>query len=261
MVSVAGIRKDLKGKADPVKARLLRGFFKTGKGEYGEGDIFIGVTVPELRKIAKRHSTVSLDGIKELLSSGIHEERLVSLLILIDKYSNGNETERGEIFKFYINNLSGINNWDLVDISAPKIVGEHLMERDRKFLYRLAKSPNLWERRISIISTLRFIRVGDFKDTFGIAHILIDDRHDLMHKSLGWMLREVGKLDMEAEEEFLRSHLRRIPRTSLRYAIERFPWSKRAIYMRGANVTFVCKTPFQKDGNQTAQIVVFGCGQ
>lgn len=226
------IRKELRGKADPVRARLLQGFFKTGKGEYGEGDVFIGVTVPESRKIAKKFAGISFGKIKGLLSSVVHEERLVSLLILIDKYSNGDEKERRKVFKLYIDNISRINNWDLVDLSAPRIVGEHLLGRNREILLKLAKSRVMWERRISIISTLRFIRDGDFGDTFRIGRILLDDGHDLIHKALGWALREVGKLDMEAEERFLKTHLRRIPRTTLRYAIERFPWPKRALYMR-----------------------------
>ena len=226
------VRKELKSMADPGKAAILQRYFKTGLGQYGEGDIFIGVTVPQSRKVAKKFSQLQLVEVKTLLYSRIHEERLVALLILVWRYSSAlsSREEKEEIVKFYLDNIKQVNNWDLVDLSAPNILGAHLIDRDRRLLYRLARSENVWERRIAILATYHFIRNGDFSDTLKIAEMLLQDRHDLIHKAAGWMLREVGKRDVASEEAFLEKHLGVMPRTMLRYAIERLPESKRRRY-------------------------------
>jgi 3-methyladenine DNA glycosylase AlkD len=234
-MKAANVRKDLKSMADPDKAVILQQFFKTGLGQYGEGDIFIGVTVPQSRKIAKKFSRLQLVEVKTLLYSRIHEERLVALLILVWRYSSalGNREEKEEIVKFYLDNIKQVNNWDLVDLSAPNILGAYLIDnRDRRLLYRLAKSENVWERRVAILATYHFIRNGDFSDTLKIAEMLLQDRHDLIHKAVGWMLREVGKRDATAEEAFLEKYWSVMPRTMLRYAIERLPENKRLRYKK-----------------------------
>jgi 3-methyladenine DNA glycosylase AlkD len=228
------VRKELKSMADPDKAAILQRFFKTGLGQYGEGDIFIGVMVPQSRKVAKKFSQLQLVEVKMLLYSRIHEERLVALLILVWRYSSAlsSREEKEEIVKFYLDNIKQVNNWDLVDLSAPNILGAHLIDRDRMLLYRLARSENVWERRIAILATYHFIRNGDFSDTLKIAEMLLQDRHDLIHKAAGWMLREVGKRDVASEEAFLEKHRSVMPRTMLRYAIERLPESKRRRYKK-----------------------------
>jgi 3-methyladenine DNA glycosylase AlkD len=236
-MKAADVQKELKSMADSNKAAILQRFFKTGPGQYGDGDIFIGVMVPQLRQIAKKFSQLPLEEVRTLLYSGIHEERLVALLILILSYRYGASTnrEKEEIVKFYLDHIKQVNNWDLVDLSAPNIVGVHLLvdDRDRRLLlYRLARSENVWERRIAVVATLHFIRKGDFSDTLKIAEILLQDRHDLIHKAVGWMLREVGKRDAAAEEAFLDKHCSVMPRTMLRYAIERLPESKRLHYKK-----------------------------
>ena len=214
------------------KAKVLQRFFKTGPGEYGEGDIFIGVKVPDLRKTAKKYQKITLNETKELLNSKIHEERLVSTLILIQKFNNASLKEKGELVKYYLDNTQKINNWDLVDLSAPQIIGEYLKDKqDRTILYKLAESNNLWDRRISIITTLTFIRNNQFSDTIKISQTLLNDKHDLIQKAVGWMLREVGKRDIATEERFLRKHSQKMPRTMLRYAIENFSSDKRLTYL------------------------------
>ncbi len=224
------LRKDLKKLANSKKAKLLSGFFKTGKGEYGEGDIFLGIIVPDARKIVKKYyKDICLIELQELVSSKFHEERLTALLILVEKYKVENKKE---IFEFYIKNLKYINNWDLVDVTSPRIVGEYLLDKDKSVLYKLSKSKDLWEKRVSIISTLRFIKDNSFKDTLKISEILLNDKHDLIHKAVGWMLREVGKKDQKTEEEFLKKYYKQMPRTMLRYAIERFSQEKREFYMK-----------------------------
>jgi 3-methyladenine DNA glycosylase AlkD len=240
MKAATDVRKELQNLADPDKAAILQRFFKTGLGQYGEGDIFIGVMVPHSRQVAKKFSQLPLGEVRTLLYSRIHEERLVALLILALRYSSSassSREENKEIVKFYLNNIKQVNNWDLVDLSAPNILGAHLMvdnrdDRRRKLLYKLAKSENVWERRIAIVATHHFIRNGDFSDTLQIAEMLLQDRHDLIHKAAGWMLREVGKRDSAAEEAFLEKHCSVMPRTMLRYAIERLPESKRRRYTR-----------------------------
>jgi 3-methyladenine DNA glycosylase AlkD len=229
---VNDIRKELQEMADPKKAKVLQRFFKTGPGQYGEGDIFLGITVPDSRKVAKKYSNIGLKEVKVLLGSAVHEERMVALLILVQKYKDASGDGKAEIARFYLDNLKWINNWDLVDLSAPSILGSFLMENDRSILHRLARSSSVWERRIAIVSTLQFIRSGEFGDTLKIVQVLLNDDHDLMHKAAGWMLREVGKRDASVEEAFLEKHCRNMPRTMLRYAIERFPEKKRMSYMR-----------------------------
>ncbi len=210
-------------------------FFKTGKGQYGEGDQFIGITVPDTRIVAEKFIHLSFPDIQSLLDSPIHEERLTALLILVGQYKKGDEQARKNIFDFYLKNTSRVNNWDLVDLSADKIVGAHLeKEKNRKLLDTLSRSSNLWKKRIAIVSTFHFIRKNEFADTFRITDTLMKDSHDLLHKACGWMLREVGKRDEEELKAFLKKHYKIMPRTMLRYAIERFPPALRKKYLDGA---------------------------
>ncbi|MAH46257.1 DNA alkylation repair protein [Candidatus Pacearchaeota archaeon] len=233
------LRKEMQKNANSEKAEILQGFFKTGVGQYGEGDVFLGIVVPMQRKIAKQFwKAVSLEDIQELLNSEIHEERLIGILILIEKYKIADDAEKKKIFDFYLNAAGNgrINNWDLVDLSAPNIVGDFLADKeDRKVLYDLARGENLWEKRIAIIACFAFIRKQDFKDALKISEILLDDKHDLIHKAVGWMLREIGKREQEVEERFLQESERykKMPRTMLRYAIERFEEGKRKGYLGG----------------------------
>ncbi len=220
--------KELKKFADPQKAKVLQGFFKTGKGEYGEGDIFIGVRVPEVRSVAKKHADARYPEIRKLLQSRIHEERLLGFLILVEKFDD----EPDKVYKFYMDNCRRANNWDLVDLTCHEIAGRYLVERDRKILYQLAKSDNLWERRIAIVSTYAFIRKNQLDDTFRISEILLEDEQDLIRKAVGWMLREAGKRNQAALEKFLKRHCKKMPRVMLRYAIEKFDPEKRKSYMR-----------------------------
>ncbi len=216
---------------DPAKARFLAGYFKTGKGEYGEGDVFLGITVPKMRKIAKKYQDLDFSGIQKLIASQIHEYRLLAVLILIDQYQKANLVQKRQVANFYIKNAKKINNWDLVDSSAPYILGDFLLNGDKKVLYKLAKSANLWERRIAIITTFGFIKKGKYKETLIVAEILLDDSHDLIHKAVGWMLREVGKRDSECEMKFLNKYASVMPRTMLRYAIERFDAKRQSFYL------------------------------
>jgi 3-methyladenine DNA glycosylase AlkD len=232
-MKAADIRRELKSMAEPDKAAIMQRFFKTGPGQYGEGDIFIGVMVPQSRRVARKFCQLPLGEVRTLLYSHIHEERLVALLILAWSYSISSSREKEEeIVRFYLDNIKQVNNWDLVDLSAPNILGAHLVERDRRLLYRLATSENVWKRRIAIVATHRFIRNGDFSDTLKIAKMLLQDRHHLIHKAAGWMLREVGKRDAAAQEAFLEKHWSVMPRMMLRYAIERLPESKRCRYKK-----------------------------
>ena len=229
---LADLRVDLRKLRDRKRALVLLRFFKTGKGEYGEGDVFLGITVGQSRALAKKYSNLVLAEIKKLLRSKIHEERLIALLILVHNFNFGSEEEKKKIFDFYLKSTKYINNWDLVDLSADKIVGTYLLGREKSILSRLARSNSLWERRIAIISTYQFIKqLGDFEWTLRIAEILLSDSHDLIHKAVGWMLREAGKRDQEVEEGFLRKHYKQMPRTMLRYAIERFDANKRKFYI------------------------------
>jgi 3-methyladenine DNA glycosylase AlkD len=227
------LRAELRRHADKKQAALLQRFFKTGPGDYGEGDIFIGVMVPQTRSVVRACKNAPVSAIKKLLKSPVHEERLLALMLLVEQYAKGDEKERELIFTAYLKHTRFINNWDLVDLSAPQIVGRHLAERDRSILYRLARSRSLWERRVSILAAFWFIKTGDFGDAFSIAEMLLKDSHDLIHKAVGWMLREIGKRDIASEEAFLRPRYKAMPRTMLRYAIERFPEKKRQAYLKG----------------------------
>jgi 3-methyladenine DNA glycosylase AlkD len=229
---IDALRKELKLLATPEKAEVLQRFFKTGPGQYGEGDVFAGIVVPASRKIAKKYASLSDEGILTLLKSKIHEERLIALLILIFQFEKGDEQKKEQVFQTYLQNTAFINNWDLADLSAEKIVGAYLDKRSKEILYGLAQSKSLWERRISIVSTFHYIKQGEYEDTLAIAAILLEDKEDLIHKATGWMLREVGKrCSEEAEEIFLRKYHRKMPRTMLRYAIERFSPEKRRFYL------------------------------
>lgn len=227
------LKKELQNSADSEQAKILQRFFKTGKGEYAEGDIFLGIKVPVQRKIAKKYLGLGLYKLQELMKSKIHEYRLIGLIILNDKFKKSNEEDKGDIFNFYLKNTKNINNWDLVDISAPNIVGDFLFDKKKNILYELVNSNNLWERRIAIVSTFDFIRKGELTDTLIIAKLLLNDKHDLIHKAVGWMLREVGKKDIIVLEDFLKQHHKKMPRTMLRYAIERFDEEKRKKYLIG----------------------------
>jgi len=227
------IHNDLMLLANKEIAEHSQRFFKTGKGEYGESDIFLGIRVPVLRKLVNKYRGISLEEVSKLLHSKFHEERLLAVLMLVQLFKTGGDEGQKQIYNLYLDNIEFINNWDIVDISAGNIVGAYLHQKDKALLYRLVKSQNLWERRISIISTFYFIRQNEFDDTLKIAEILLNDKEDLIHKAVGWMLREVGKRELEIEEEFLQEHYMKMPRTMLRYAIEKFPETKRKMYLRG----------------------------
>jgi len=217
----------------PGKAEIYRKFFKTNKGEYGYGDKFIGISVPKLRKLAKEFLDLGLDEIEVLLKENVHEKRLIGLLILVENYKKSDKKTKKMIFNFYSSHLESINNWDLVDLTADKIIGDYLLDNDREILYRMVESDSLWKRRIAIISTFAFIRKYQFYDALKISEILLLDKEDLIHKAVGWMLREIGKRNVEVLEEFLKRNYKKMPRTMLRYAIEKFDESKRKKYLRG----------------------------
>jgi 3-methyladenine DNA glycosylase AlkD len=228
------IKKELFSIAEPGKKEVLARFFKTGKGQYGEGDLFIGVIVPQQRQLVKKYKQMPLDEIEKLLQDDYHECRLTGLFFLVELFNKTkNEQEKELIFKFYLKNLRAVNNWDLVDLTAPQIVGAYLLNRDRKYLYELAGSSNFWEQRVAIISTFSFIKKGDFIDTFRISDMLLTHPHDLIQKAVGWMLREVGKRDYEAERKFLVERYKKMPRTMLRYAIEKFDEEVRIAFLKG----------------------------
>ena len=229
------LRRAVRDQADPAKARVLRRFFKTGPGEYGHGDIFFGLTVPKTRALAKKYENLNRPDIARLIKSPIHEERLLALLILASKFKTGSPEQKLWAYETYLNNTKHINNWDLVDLTAGQIVGAFLENRDKTVLYKLAKSEDLWERRIAIIATFCFIRKGSCEHTFAIAEMLLQDEHDLIHKAVGWMLREIGKrIGIRTEERFLKKYYKKMPRTMLRYAIERFPEPRRRAYLKGS---------------------------
>lgn len=233
MSNLQQVTNALEKLASQEKAVFLSRFFKTGKGEYGEGDVFLGLTVPQQRQVAQKHKELPFDDLKKLLASDIHEYRLVALLIMIDKFKHADSKEKKQIVDFYLSSTKKINNWDLVDLSAPNILGNYFLSQsqDRKILYKLAKSKNLWERRIAIVSTFAFIKKGQLADTLKISERLLGDQHDLIHKAAGWMLREVGKRNQPTLEEFLGKYSQTMPRTMLRYAIEKFPQEKRTFYL------------------------------
>jgi 3-methyladenine DNA glycosylase AlkD len=227
------LKTTIRKNSDKKHAKTMQWFFKTGKGEYGEGDKFLGLRVPLQRKIAQKFSDLELSDLKQLLRSKIHEDRLISLLILVDKYQKADEKGKEKVYKYYLQSRQHINNWDLVDLSAPKIVGEHLVERDKEILYKYARSKNLWEKRIAILSTYTFIKNNNLNNTLELSDILLYDKHDLIHKSVGWMLREVGKINIKILEDYLKPRYTKMPRTMLRYAIEKFPEQKRKKYLKG----------------------------
>jgi len=226
------LSKILREHGDPEYAKHSRRFFKTGEGEYGERDQFLGIRVPALRQYANKFSGISLIEIHKLLKSIYHEERLCALFLLVKKFEKSKH-EKSVIYRLYLDNTKYINSWDLVDCSAYKIVGPYLEDKNKSPLYKLARSKDLWERRIAIISTLHFIKKMQFDDTLEISKKLLNDKEDLIHKAVGWMLREIGKHDPKAEREFLLNSYKRMPRTMLRYAIEKFPELERKKYLQG----------------------------
>ncbi len=227
------LRTTLRKQARKADAEILQRFFKTGPGEYAEGDIFIGVRVPAIRRIAKEYQTLPLRDATILLKSKIHEERMLALIIFMHQYKKGTSEQQTKIYDLYMANTTHINNWDLIDVTAPHIVGAYLQDKPRAPLYSFARSQSLWKKRIAIIATLHFIKHNDYADTLAIAEILLHDTHDLIHKAVGWMLREVGNRDLPTEETFLKKHYRTMPRTMLRYAIEKFPEKNRRRYLKG----------------------------
>jgi 3-methyladenine DNA glycosylase AlkD len=228
------IRRELLAAANPEKAKELKRFFKTGPGQYGEGDRFHGIVMPSIRKIIKTHPCAAEDDLLTLLHSAYHEERMAALPLLVSQYKRGDETKKEEIFQLYLANTDWINNWDLVDLSAPHIVGPHLYGRDTSLLTKMALSASLWERRIAVLATFYFIQENECREALRIAELLIRDPHDLIHKAVGWMLREVGKrCSIKEECDFLDIYAASMPRTMLRYAIERFPEKQRLHYLRG----------------------------
>jgi 3-methyladenine DNA glycosylase AlkD len=227
------IQRQLPKIGNKKHAAVSQRFFKTGPGEYGEGDIFIGIRVPVLRKLVKEYKDLPVSEIKILLRSPIHEERLLAILLFVRTFEKGNDDIKKTIYDLYLKSTEFINNWDLVDTSAEHIVGQYLMDKSKRPLYRLTKSKNLWERRIAIMATFHFVKRHEFSETLKISNMLLADRHDLIHKACGWMLREIGKRDLETEEIFLKEHYKKMPRTMLRYAIEKFPEKKRQRYLKG----------------------------
>lgn len=226
------IRQELETYVDPVKREYLPRFFKTGKGQYGEGDCFLGIVVPNVRRVARKYKDAPLDVVDQLLQSPWHECRLCGLLILVERFKKSGGAARKAIYEFYLAHTARINNWDLVDLSAPYIVGEYLADQSREDLYRLADSDLLWEQRIAVVATHALIRRNEYADTLALAERLLGHRHDLMHKAVGWMLREVGKRDKAALVNFLDKHVKAMPRTMLRYAIEKFPEDERRKIMQ-----------------------------
>lgn len=231
MNKAAELKKELKKLANPKYAEVAERFFKTGKGEYGEGDIFFGIRMGPTRDLAKKYYDIKLKDIALLIKDKYHEVRMCSLLILVYQYQKGNPAEKKKVFDFYLKNTQHINNWDFVDVTCPNIVGDFLLDKNRNILYKLAGSQNLWERRIAIISTFTFIRDNDFKDTIKIAELLLNDNHDLIHKAVGWMLRETGKRDSKRLEVFLDKYYKKMPRVMLRYSIEKLDERKRKYYL------------------------------
>ena len=227
-------REEIRALANKEIARHSLRFFKTDKGEYGHGDLFLGVRAPKIRLIAKKHIDISITDMKTLIQSKYHEERFLGLIILVNKYAKTKDKKnRNQLYKIYVSSFKHINNWNLVDVTCPHVTGKHLIDKDRTILYKWAKSEDLWTKRIAMVSTFSFIRKNDLEDTFKIAEILLHDEHDLIHKAVGWMLREAGKRDLKREETFLKKYYKTMPRTMLRYAIEKFPETKRQKYLKG----------------------------
>jgi 3-methyladenine DNA glycosylase AlkD len=227
------VQKRMKTLGDPEHAAISQRFFKTGPGEYGEGDLFIGIRVPVLRKLAAEYKDLPASQNKILLHSPVHEERMLAILILVRNFKKGDDKAQKDIYDLYLKSTEYINNWDLVDVSAEHIIGAYLMNKSKRPLYGLAKSTHLWERRIAIMATFHFIKRQEFSETLKISNMLLTDGHDLIHKATGWMLREIGKRNLETEEAFLKAHYKKMPRTMLRYAIEKFSETKRQRYLKG----------------------------
>lgn len=227
------IKSELKKYIKPEKVAIFANFFKTGQGQYGEGDLFLGINVPDQRTVAKLfQNEATLSDVDSLLKEKYHECRLTALLILVEKYKKSSDENKKRIVDFYLENLKRVNNWDLVDLTAPKILGNYLLDKDRKILYRLARSENLWEKRVSIISTYTLLKDKQYLETIEISKILLSDTHDLIHKAVGWMLREMGKMDKKIEMDFLDIYYKKMPRTMLRYAIEKFSEEERQDYLK-----------------------------
>jgi 3-methyladenine DNA glycosylase AlkD len=233
VATLTAVKREIRALADPRDAEHLQRFFKTGKGQYGEGDRFLGIRVPQLRVLARRFRSLPHEQVLSLLRSPWHEQRLLAVLLLVDQYRRGTDVERETIYRAYLDHTDYINNWDLVDSSAEHIVGPKLDPSDLRGLQTLARSESLWERRIAILATFHWIKAAEFRPTLYVAKLLLDDSRDLIHKAVGWMLREIGKRDLAAEERFLREHCRNMPRTMLRYAIERFPEPRRRQFLLG----------------------------
>ncbi len=223
------IKKELEKNKDKEKAKVLSSFFKSGKGEYGEGDIFLGISVPKQRQIAKKYSGLPLPKINSLLESEIHEERMTGALILVEKYFS--KTNKEEIVNFYLKNAKKFNNWDLVDLTAPKILGDFLLNKNRNILYSLSKSKNIWERRIAIVSTYSLIKNNNFEEAIEISETLLEDNEELINKAVGWMLREIGKKEDLVLENFIKRNYKKMSRITLRYSIEKFPKEKQKFYL------------------------------
>jgi 3-methyladenine DNA glycosylase AlkD len=232
-MTAAQLSVELRRHASARDARQLQRFFKTGPGEYGEGDVFLGVRMPAIRKVARAHRATPLRSVLALLKSRYHEERMLALLIMVLQFKGGALEQQRTLYQAYMSHTGYINNWDLVDLSAEHIPGAYLFNRSRKPLYRFARARSLWERRIAVLSTFHFIKAGDYSDTLYLAERLLPDKEDLIHKAVGWMLREVGARDRAVEEAFLLAHCREMPRTMLRYSLEHFPERRRRLYMRG----------------------------
>ena len=238
------ITNELQALSDAEKREIFPKFFKAGKGEYGEGDRFLGVTVPNIRAIAKLHKDISIEEIRDLIQSEWHEVRLCALIIMVEKSKKKDEVLRKELFNLYLSQTERINNWDLVDLSCRFIIGEYLLDKSRDILYQLAQSPLLWDNRIAIVSTYAFIRKGQLEDTYALSDLMMQHPHDLMHKAIGWMLREAGKRDSERLYDYVMSHRADMPRTMLRYAIEKFSPKERAILMKRVLLFPTLSLPF-----------------
>jgi 3-methyladenine DNA glycosylase AlkD len=232
-MSFQELQNNLENLNNPDQAIVLKRFFKTGPGEYGEGDLFRGIKVPQIRILVNKYSMISLQKIEQLLHSQYHEDRLCALLMLVKKMMNADEVMSSAIYDIYMTNTAYINNWDLVDLSAEHIPGAFLFDKSKKPLYIFAKSDVLWERRIALLSTFNYIKKQLFEDSFAIASLLLNDKEDLIHKATGWMLREIGKRNRILEENFIKTHYSRLHRTTLRYAIEHFPEKQRIIFLKG----------------------------
>ena len=229
------LKKELKQLSSPEKSKIYARFFKTSKGQYGAGDIFLGLTVPEQRRVAQKYVDLKFDEIKILLRSKYHEHRLTGFFILCYKYQKARNSEKAKIIDFYLKHKHRANNWDLIDCVADKLLGKHIIDKDKSILYELAKSESLWDRRIAIITTFEFIRKGKFDDTIKISEILLNDKHDLIQKAVGWMLREIGKRDEKELIKFLDKHYKKMPRTMLRYSVERLDKNRKKFYMKKQN--------------------------